>query len=152
MVATQKKVTVRCFALLAVMMCSNVVVAQQRPLITEDPEPIGNGLVLIEGGIDYFRDQEYPVSGLRGHLLRVPTFGFSIGISEIAEIQVDNISYQRLRVLDRVEAPLSHLLTVSNNLSSDMDDVVVGAKTLLLRETKHRPAISMRFATRLPNA
>ena len=26
---------------------------QQRPLVTEDPEPIGAGRVLIEGGIDF---------------------------------------------------------------------------------------------------
>src|SRR5262249_7986097 len=30
--------------------------AQQRPLVTEDPEPIGAGRILIEGGIDYAHD------------------------------------------------------------------------------------------------
>ena len=32
--------------------------AQQRPLVTEDPEPIGAGRVLIEGGIDYAHDYQ----------------------------------------------------------------------------------------------
>src|SRR5205085_8682923 len=27
--------------------------AQQRPLLTEDPEPIGAGRILVEGGLDY---------------------------------------------------------------------------------------------------
>jgi hypothetical protein len=31
----------------------------------------------------------YPVSGLRGNLLRLPLIGLSIGISSIAEIQID---------------------------------------------------------------
>src|SRR4051794_3753958 len=37
--------------------------AQQRPLVTEDPETIGAGLVLLEGGLDRQRQVSYPVSG-----------------------------------------------------------------------------------------
>ena len=40
--------------------------AQQRPLVTEDPETIGAGLVLIEGGFDEQHDVFYPASGLEG--------------------------------------------------------------------------------------
>ena len=36
---------------------------------TEDPEPIGAGRVLLEGGVDFAHDQQYPVSGLNGNLL-----------------------------------------------------------------------------------
>ena len=72
--------------------------AQQRPLVTEDPEPIGAGRVLIEGGIDFAHDQQYPVSGLEGNLLRVPTIGVSIGISSIAELQIDGGFYDRLSI------------------------------------------------------
>ena len=126
--------------------------AQQRPLVTEDPESIGSGLVLVEGGFDYIRDQPYPVSGLEGHRVRVPTLGLSIGVSSIAEIQIDGISYQRLRVTGRAEAPLSSLLSVQGDTTGDMDDIVIGAKARVLSETSRRPAIALRFATRLPNA
>jgi hypothetical protein len=108
--------------------------------------------VLFEGGFDYLRDQTYPVSGLEGHLIRTPTFGFSIGVSSIAEFQVDNISYQRLQVTERMDAPLSHLVNFTGDTTSDMDDIVVGAKVRMLSETGARPAIGLRFATRLPNA
>ena len=138
--------------LLTTLLSAGPAVAQQRPLVTEDPEPVGSGLILIEGGFDYFREQPYPVSGLRGHLVRMPTLGFSMGVSAIAEIQVDSLSYQRLRVLERADAPLSHMLRVSGDTTSDMDDIVVGAKVRLLSETESRPAIGLRFATRLPNA
>ena len=137
--------------LLTTLISASAAVAQQRPLVTEDPEPVGSGLILVEVGIDYLREQPYPVSGLRGHLVRVPTLGFSMGVSAIAEIQVDNISYQRLRVLERVDAPLSQLLRLSGDRTSDMDDIVVGAKVRMLSETEGRPAIGLRFATRLPN-
>ena len=49
--------------------------AQQRPLVTEDPETVGAGRVLLEGGIDYSRDILFPASGLTGNLLRAPLVG-----------------------------------------------------------------------------
>ena len=126
--------------------------AQQRPLVTEDPESIGSGLVLLEGGFDYIADQPNPVSGLEGDRLRVPTLGVSIGVSSIAEIQIDGISYQRLHVTKRSEAPLSSLVNTQGDTTSDMDDIVIGAKARVLSETSRRPAVALRFATRLPNA
>ena len=64
-----------------------VVAAQQRPLLTEDPETVGEGVVLVEAGFDYLRDQRFTVSGLEGNVWRVPAAGVSIGLSSIAEIQ-----------------------------------------------------------------
>ena len=60
-------------AVAAIIFFSWPALAQQRPLATEDPESVGSGLVRIEGGFDYVRDQIYPVSGLEGHRFRVPT-------------------------------------------------------------------------------
>src|SRR5918999_376175 len=89
--------------------------AQQRPLVTEDPETIGSGLVLLEGGIDYGRDIFYPVSGLTGNLLRLPTMGVSFGVSSIAEIQIDGGIYNQLTVTDRQDAPLSSKVNFEGN-------------------------------------
>ena len=139
-------------AVAAIIFFSWPALAQQRPLATEDPESVGSGLVRIEGGFDYVRDQIYPVSGLEGHRFRVPTAGVSIGVSSIAEIQIDGISYQSLDVTSRVEAPLSRLLQFSGDTTYDMDDIVVGAKARVLSEGRRRPAVALRFATRLPNA
>ena len=75
--------------------------AQQRPLVTEDPETIGAGRVLLETGLDYGRGVEYPVSGLTGQLLRVPLIGVSVGISSIAELQFDGGLYNRLAITER---------------------------------------------------
>ena len=127
-------------------------VAQQRPLVTEDPESVGSGLVLIETGFDYQRDQHFPVSGLSGHLRSLPRFGVSIGVSPIAEVQIDNVSYDTLSITDRTTGPLSHLLRVSGPTTSSWSDTVVGAKTRLLSEGAARPGIALRFATKLPNA
>src|SRR5437762_10975751 len=76
--------------------CTNPAFAQQRPLVTEDPEPVGAGRILLEGGFDVAHDQRYPTSGLRGNLWRVPTIGLSFGLSSIAELQVDGAVRVRL--------------------------------------------------------
>ena len=89
---------------------------------------------------------------LKGHRFRVPTAGVTVGVSSIAEIQIDGISYQSLNVTTRVEAPLSRLLQFSGDTTYDMDDIVVGAKARVLSEGRRRPAVALRFATRLPNA
>ena len=51
--------------------------AQSRPLVTEDPETVGPGQILLEAGIDYNREAQFPVSGLKGNLWRIGTFGLS---------------------------------------------------------------------------
>jgi hypothetical protein len=126
--------------------------AQQRPLVTEDPETIGSGLILFEAGLDQQREVLYPASGLQGNLLRVPVLGLSFGVSSIAEIQIDGGFYNRLTVTSRRDAPLSSLLDFTGNKTSDVEDLVVATKIRLLSETEGRPAIGLRLATRLPNA
>lgn len=127
-------------------------IAQQRPLVTEDPETIGAGLILIEGGFDQQREVFYPASGLQGNLLRVPTLGVSFGVSSIAEIQIDGGLYQRLTVTDRRDGPLMNQLDFTGDQTSDVEDITIATKLRLLSETAGRPAFAVRFATRLPNA
>jgi hypothetical protein len=140
-------------ALVAVLGCAAPAIAQQRPLQTEDPETIGAGRILLETGIDYERDYFLPVSGLRGNLLTVPTIGVSIGVSSIAEIQLDGAVYQKLSITEQVPfAPFSKLLKLDGDSTADVDDLNIGMKVRFLSETAGRPAMGLRFSTRLPNA
>jgi hypothetical protein len=144
-----KRVTLAAILLLG---CATAVPAQQRPLVTEDPETVGGGRLLIEGGIDLQRDVFFPVSGLQGNLRVVPTVSISIGLSSIAEIQVDGAFYQRLHITERHEAPLAHLLDFDGDETSDIDDLVLGTKLRLVTESARRPSIGLRLATKLPTA
>lgn len=127
--------------------------AQQRPLVTEDPEPIGAGRILIEGGVDYAHDQPYPASGLKGNLWRVPTIGLSFGISSIAEFQIDGGPFDTLSITERnPRAPLASEVTEFGTSTHDVEDTFVAIKMRLLSEGTSRPAIAIRFATKLPNA
>ena len=94
-------------AIVACLGITSIAAAQQRPLVTEDPETIGAGRVLVEFGVDHTKDQHFPVSGLTGDLWTVPNIGFSFGISSIAEIQIDGAPYQRLDITRREDAPLA---------------------------------------------
>lgn len=126
--------------------------AQQRPLQTEDPEVIGAGRILLEAGVDYKRDAFFPVSGLRGNLFTVPPMGVSVGVSSIAEIQIDGGLYQKLYITQQTDAPFSPLLKLDSGSTADVDDFNLGAKIRFLSETAGRPSMAVRFSTRLPNA
>ena len=137
---------------LIALVCVPSAYAQQRPLVTEDPETIGSGLVLIEGGFDLQKDVFYPASGLEGNLLRIPTLGVSFGVSSIAEVQIDGGIYNGLNVKSRRDAPLSDLLDFDGDHTHDVEDIVIGTKIRLMPESASRPALGLRFATKLPNA
>jgi hypothetical protein len=132
--------------------CPVVAFAQQRPLVTEDPETIGAGRMLVEAGVDYGRDVRFPVSGLEGHHLRLPTLGVSLGVGSNAEIQTDWALYQRLSIQQRFPAPLGHMVEATGSSTTSVDDLVIGAKVRIVAEGAARPSIGMRFATKLPNS
>lgn len=135
-----------------VMAWTTQAAAQQRPLVTEDPATVGAGQVLLEMGGDWARAVTFPISGLRGDLTTAPTIGISVGVGPIAEIQIDGSPYRRLQITERRPAPLTPVLSVSGNQTTSVDDVVIATKLRLLNERPRRPAIGVRFATRLPNA
>jgi hypothetical protein len=126
--------------------------AQQRPLVTEDPETIGAGRLLVEAGLDYGKGVEYPASGLEGNLLRFPLIGVSVGLSSIAEIQIDGGLYNRLSISSREAAPLSDMVTATGDTTSSVEDMVIGTKIRIAAETPSRPSFGLRLATKLPNA
>jgi hypothetical protein len=139
-------------AILGVLvLAATPVMAQQRPLVTEDPETVGAGRILLEGGIDYNRDVLFPASGLTGNLLRAPVIGISIGVSSIAELQIDGGLFNNLSITDRRDAPLSDMLDVDGTSTSDVEDIFIATKIRLLAEGSRRPSLGVRFATKLPN-
>jgi hypothetical protein len=127
--------------------------AQQRPLVTEDPETVGAGRVLVEGGFDYGRGVEYSASGLEGNLLRLPLIGVSVGVSSIAELQIDGGLFNHLSITGRdPSAPLASMVTVTGDSTSSIQDFVVGMKVRIVPEGTMAPSFGLRFATKLPNA
>lgn len=138
-------------AVVMVLTLPAVAAAQQRPLVTEDPEVVSQGQILLELGFDQVWDQRYPASGLQGTLLRLPTFGVSIGVG-IAEIQIDGAAFQSLQIKERFDAPLAAMLDFTGDHTTSVDDFTIGTKLRLFSEAPGRPAVGLRFATKLPMA
>jgi hypothetical protein len=125
--------------------------AQSRPLVTEDPETVPAGHILLEGGLDLADGLEFPFTGLEGTLWRIGVLGASIGVGPVAELQVDWGLRQRLNIEARDSfAPLAPMLEVTGDTTSDALDLRVGSKFRLVSETEGRPAIAARFWTDLP--
>jgi hypothetical protein len=139
-------------ALLLVLGLCAPAAAQQRPLVTEDPETVGTGNILIEGGFDSQQEAVYPASGLTGNLLRLPTLGVSFGFSSILELQVDGGFYNRLKITSIERAPLSDKLELTGDTTHDVEDLVIATKIRVLSEGPGRPSIGIRLATKLPTA
>ncbi len=123
--------------------------AQQRPLVTEDPQVIGRGQLLLEAGIETGASVFYPVSGLTGDRLAVPV-GVSLGLGDVVELQVDS-GYNALSIERRDAAPLSDRVR-DGDRTSDVLDVILATKIHIVSEGPRRPAFGLRLATQLPNA
>src|SRR5688572_13209256 len=147
-----RRISFSAMYLIVCMFAPDAVFAQQRPLVTEDPETIGAGRMLLEAGIDYAHGVEYPVSGLTGNLRRFPTIGISFGLGSIGEAQIDGALYNHLSITERRVAPLSFMVDRSGDTTSDAEDLVIGTKIRLISEGVSRPSIALRSATRLPMA
>jgi hypothetical protein len=125
--------------------------AQQRPLATEDPETIGAGRVLLEGGVSFDKDQRNSANGLEGDITHIATLGVSIGAGAIAEVQIDGGFYQNLDVNGRFSAPLENTsLLLPGDSASGLEDLVVATKIRLASETASRPAVGVRLGAKLP--
>jgi hypothetical protein len=127
--------------------------AQQRPLVTEDPETIGAGRVLLEGGVSFDKDQSNFAYGLEGDIEHIATLGVSIGAGATAEVQIDGGLYQNFDVNGRFKAPLENTtLLLPGNSASGFADIAVATKVRMLSESASRPALGIRFGTKLPTA
>ncbi|HUP00854.1 MAG TPA: hypothetical protein VM737_04955 [Gemmatimonadota bacterium] len=130
---------------------ASTALAQQRPLRTEDPEPVPAGHVRAQAGVDGLRDMSFPVSGLRGDLVRLPYLELGFGLGEIAEFQLAS-GFNLFRVDEVRPAPLSDDLDFTGDTTTDIEDPVIGTKIRMVRETPRGPSLGFRVATRLPSA
>ncbi len=138
--------------LLVLLACAAPAAAQQRPLDTQDPETIGAGRVLFEGGISAANDVTYPLSGLRGNLWQLPVLGLNVGLSSIADLQVTGGPYNYFSISGRQPAPLAGVVEATGDSTHSVEDIMIGVKIRLVPETGKGPSVGFRFTTRLPNA
>jgi hypothetical protein len=142
------------FHLLGVVLVgATTAAAQARPAVTQDPETVGAGMMLVDVGIEHSRGAVFPPSGLHGNLTEFGAFDMSFGISSIAEVQLDGGVRDELWITSRdPSAPLASRVTATGTRTGDVHDGVIGTKVRFLPERAIRPSLAIRFTTRLPNS
>src|SRR5678815_790178 len=74
------------------------VLAQQRPLITEDVETVKPGSARFEIGFDFLQDKNYPVSGLNGDLTRLGVMSLTFGLAPNVEFETGGVLHNFLSI------------------------------------------------------
>jgi hypothetical protein len=139
------------FACAHLLATGSPLAAQERPFQTADPVPLPHGVVSVEIGADLLAGVSFPLSGLSGDLVRVPSGSFRLGVGGIAELQAAS-GLNLLFVDERGPGPLADQVEERGDFVHDTEDPVVGAKLRLHEETRLGPATGLRVATRLPSA
>jgi hypothetical protein len=74
-------------------------------------------------------------------LLRLPLIGVSVGVSSIAEIQIDGGLWNHLTITKRdPSAPLAGMVTATGDGTSSVEDIVIGTKIRLVPEGVYAPS------------
>lgn len=125
--------------------------AQQRPLLTEEVEIVDPGTVRFEIGFDFFQNQRFALSGLRGDLTNIGVIGLTLGFAPNVEFQIQGTIQQFLSINQREPGAVAlDLPRVSS--TNDVGDFSVSAKFLVRGETARAPAIGFRIGAGLPTS
>jgi hypothetical protein len=118
---------------------SGAYAGHERPLVTESAEITLYGSIEIREGIDYLknitllfqpRDKDWDV-------IKLPEMGVAVGLGDRIEVQADfDLLYHHTATDD----------------SFDVGDLRFWTKVKLFKETEMRPAVAIKFGTKLPNA
>src|SRR5438128_1259458 len=116
-------------------------VAQQRPLLTEDPRVIANGALVTETGFAYLRRARFPLSGLGGDEFQAFDAGLHFGLAPRVEFQMGGVFHNFL-----------HIKENGSGNRNDWGDFSLSTKIKILDETPVLPVVSFRPTVVLPNS
>jgi len=137
------------FILVLVLVTAAVVLAQQRPLLTDDVDITPPGAFELSAGVDFFQDAKFPLSGLRGELTRVGDLRVRTGLASNVEIQLEGSIQNFVAVNSRT--PPAVPLHIAGNSTNDFDDFILSTKIKIRNQSGSLPAIGFKFGFQMPN-
>lgn len=138
-------------AAVLVLLCSaTALIAQQRPLLTDDVEITPAGALELSAGVDFFQKAKFPLSGINGDLTRVGDIRLRAGFASNVEFQIEGVVQNYVAVNSR--GPSGVTLNPFGNSTNDFGDVAISAKLKLRNETRNMPAVGFKFGFELPNS
>jgi len=126
--------------------------AQDRPLRTTDVETVPPGDLRVEVGFDFLQDVGFPLSGLRGDETSVGVINLRMGISKIAEIQVEGAIQNFLDVKSRGASFVPDLSLTGVNSTHDTGDFALSTKIRIIKPSDKKPGLAFRFGFIMPNS
>ncbi|MCX7918525.1 MAG: hypothetical protein N3A72_02730 [bacterium] len=111
----------------------------ERPLETESAEITSYGKIEVRAGIGYLKNITllFQPEDKKWEVIKLPAIGVSAGLGERVEVQTDfDLLYQ----------------DDGTDSGFDVGDVRLWTKIKLVSETDTRPAVAVKFGTKLPNA
>jgi hypothetical protein len=124
---------------------------QQRPLLTDDIDIIPEGTIEVGAGVDFLQNVKLPLSGLRGDQTRLGDIRIRQGFASNVELQIEGV-LQNFLAINSTTTPSPIPLNVSGNSTNDWGDFIISAKVKLRNETKHLPALGLKFGYEMPNS
>jgi hypothetical protein len=125
--------------------------AQQRPLVTEDVDIIKPGVIRIESGFEFLQDQRFPLSGLRGDVLKLGDTRLSFGLAPNVEFQIEWTVQNFLSIDRRGPSAIPLTLGLNQKDTNDVGDATLWMKIKLRNQSRIAPALGFRFGVQLPN-
>jgi hypothetical protein len=126
--------------------------AQDRPLRTTDVETVPAGALRAEVGFDFLQDVGFPLSGLRGDETSVGVLSLRMGISKIAEIELEGAVQNFLDVKSRGVSFVPNLELTGVNSTHDTGDFALSTKIRFHAPSGKKPGIAFRFGFIMPNS
>lgn len=138
-------------ALLLTAFCA-AVTAQDLPLRTADADTIPAGTLRTQIGFDFLQDTTFPLSGLSGDETSVGVVNLRMGISKIAEIEVQGAIQNFLDVKAQGATFVPNLQLTGANSTHDTGDFSLATKVRILRQDGKRPGVAFKFGFIMPNS
>ena len=139
-------------ALAAACFLSTTALAQDRPLRTTDVETVPAGDVRAEIGFDFLQDVAFPLSGLRGDETSAGVLNLRMGISKIAEIEVEGAIQNFLDVKSQGASFVPNLQLTGVNSTHDTGDFSLSTKIRFIKPSGKKPGLAFRFGFIMPNS
>ena len=141
------------FALILIFAtCCLSAAAQDLPLRTTDADTIPAGSLRAQIGFDFLQDVSFPLSGLSGDETSVGVVNVRMGISKIAEIQIQGAIQNFLDVKAQGATFVPNLQLTGTNSTHDVGDFSLATKVRIFRQEGKRPGLALKFGFVMPNS
>ncbi len=139
-------------ALIIGPLCGISAFAQDRPLRTTDVETVPAGDLRSQIGFDFLQDVGFPLSGLRGDETSVGVLSLRMGISKIAEVEVEGAIQNFLDVKSQGASFVPNFQLTGANSTHDTGDFALSTKIRIIKPSGKRPGLAFRFGFIMPNS